>query len=248
MRGPENSAITAVDSAAGHVVYLKGKACTSFRLRWSRADSPRAEPTPSAIDRAGRRRQPTDASPAGKTLRSKTDQACDCHGRAGRGRYRIEAVGIQGTFDLAWDIPVAVPQTRTVFDVFSRIHVGDGRGPCELKVLQTIESKQGNVASVRVRIPSGFPTISGQQLNVTEAKTYTVGVLRFRRLYQGRSETGRNGARWSSLGAGTNPPNSAFALSGFEVEGAAFGARRSTGRAIRGIPLRLSRRKQRSAN
>ena len=82
---------------------------------------------------------------------------------------QIEAVGIKGTFDLAWESPLDESHARTVFDVFSKCSVAMDRDRIQLGVLQTIDAKQGNLASVRVRVPRSFPRVTGQQLYVTEA-------------------------------------------------------------------------------
>jgi hypothetical protein len=134
---------------------------------------------------------------------------------------QIEAVGIKGTFDLAWESPLDEAHARTVFDVFSKCSVAMDRDRIQLGVLQTIDAKQGNLASVRVRVPRSFPRITGQQLYVSEARKYgpaDIDANGFIKVDLKPAGTGRLELRWDL--EGPPPPSGLLALLGFEVEGA----------------------------
>ena len=134
---------------------------------------------------------------------------------------RIEAVGIRGQFDLVWETPLDEPLARTVFDVFTKCTVGTDGDRVQMRVFQTIDPKQGNVASVRVRMPPGFRTIAGQQLYVSEPRKYEakdVDSGGFIKVDLKSTGGARVELRWE-LSA---PPQSGtlFSLRGFDVEGA----------------------------
>lgn len=134
---------------------------------------------------------------------------------------QIEAVGIKGTFDLAWESPLDEAHARTVFDVFSKCTVAMDRDRIQLGVLQTIDAKQGNLTSVRVRVPRSFPRITGQQLYVSEAHKYgpsDIDANGFIKVDLKPAGTGRLELRWDL--DGPPPATGLLALSGFEVEGA----------------------------
>ena len=134
---------------------------------------------------------------------------------------QIEAVGIKGTFDLVWESPLEESRTRMVFDVFSKCSIAMDRDRIQLGVLQTIDAKQGNLTSVRVRVPRSFPRISGQQLYVSEARKYgpsDIDASGFIKVELKASTTGRVELRWDL--EAPPPPHGSFALTGFDVEGA----------------------------
>lgn len=85
----------------------------------------------------------------------------------------IEAYGMKGQFDLAWEVPVNEPQSRPVFDVANKCTLGMEGNRVQLHVTQTIDPKQGTVSSVRVRMPAGFRIIAGQQKDLSDARKYT---------------------------------------------------------------------------
>ncbi|HET6324200.1 MAG TPA: hypothetical protein VFG04_05830 [Planctomycetaceae bacterium] len=133
----------------------------------------------------------------------------------------IEAVGIKGTFDLAWETPLDESHARPVFDVFSKCSVAMDRDRIQWSVLQTIEAKQGNLSSVRVRVPRNFSRISGQQLYVSEVRKYglpDIDPTGFIKVDLKAASTGRIELRWDVEGA--PPANGLLSLSGFDVEGA----------------------------
>ena len=133
----------------------------------------------------------------------------------------IEAVGIKGTFDLAWESPLDESHARTVFDVFTKCSVAMDRDRIQWGVLQTIDAKQGTLASVRVRVPRSFPRISGQQLYVSEARKYgpaDIDANGFIKVELKAPGTGRIELRWDL--EGPPPPNGLLTLTGFDVEGA----------------------------
>jgi hypothetical protein len=133
----------------------------------------------------------------------------------------IEAYGIKGQFDLAWDVPVDEPQARTVFDVASKCTLGMEGDHIQLHVVQTIDPKQGTVASIRVRMPPGFRTIVGQQKDVSEPRKYTatqVDSAGFIKVDLKPVGTGRAELSWDL--AGSPQPGAPIVLRGFDVEGA----------------------------
>lgn len=134
---------------------------------------------------------------------------------------QIEAVGVKGQFDLAWDSPVDEPQSRSVFDVVDKLWLRMDGDRLHLSAVQTIEPKRGELAAVKVRIPSEFRTFNGQQFYVVEPKKYAA--------------TDRDGSGFVKVDlkpAGTSPlelhweleaplqPGSSFVLRGLDVEGA----------------------------
>jgi hypothetical protein len=134
---------------------------------------------------------------------------------------KIEAVGIKGTFDLVWESPLDESRARTVFDVFSRCNVAMDRDRIQWSVLQTIDAKQGNLASVRVRVPRGFARLAGQQLYVSEARKYgpsDIDAAGFIKVDLKVAGAGRIELRWDL--EGPPPANGLLTLSGFDVEGA----------------------------
>ncbi len=133
----------------------------------------------------------------------------------------IEAVGIKGQFDLAWERPLEESHARTVFDVFSKCNVAMDRDRIQMGVLQTIEAKQGNLSSVRVRVPRNFSRISGQQLYVSEVRKYglpDIDAGGFIKVDLKPVAPGRIELRWDL--EGPLPPNGNLSLQGFDVEGA----------------------------
>ena len=64
---------------------------------------------------------------------------------------QIEAYGIKGQLDLTWEAPLNEPQARPVFDVANKWTLGMEGDRVRLHVVQTIDPKQGTVASIRVR-------------------------------------------------------------------------------------------------
>jgi hypothetical protein len=133
----------------------------------------------------------------------------------------IEAVGIKGTFDLVWENPLDESHARTVFDVFTKCSVAMDRDRIQWGVLQTIDAKQGTLASVRVRVPRSFPRIAGQQLYVSEARKYgpaDIDAGGFIKVELKAPGTGRLELRWDL--EGPPPPNGLLTLTGFDVEGA----------------------------
>jgi hypothetical protein len=133
----------------------------------------------------------------------------------------IEAVGVKGTFDLAWESPLDEAHAHTVFDVFSKCSVAMDRDRIQWGVLQTIDAKQGNLTTVRVHVPRNFPRISGQQLYVSDARKYgpsDIDLLGFIKVDLKAASTGRIELRWDL--EGPPPPNGLLSLAGFDVEGA----------------------------
>jgi hypothetical protein len=133
----------------------------------------------------------------------------------------IEAVGIKGTFDLAWESPLDESHARTVFDVFTKCSVAMDRDRIQWGVLQTIDAKQGTLASVRVRVPRSFPRVSGQQLYISEARKYgpsDIDANGFIKVELKAPGTGRIELRWDL--EGPPPPKGLLTLTGFDVEGA----------------------------
>jgi hypothetical protein len=133
----------------------------------------------------------------------------------------IEAVGIKGTFDLSWESPLDEAHARTVFDVFSKCNVAMDRDRIQWGVLQTIDAKQGNLTSVRVRVPRNFSRISGQQLYVSEGRKYgpsDTDPAGFIKVDLKPASTGRIELRWDL--EGVPPTNGLLSLAGFDVEGA----------------------------
>jgi hypothetical protein len=134
---------------------------------------------------------------------------------------RIEAYGIKGQFDLAWDIPIDEPRARTVFDVASKCTLGMEGDRIQLHVVQTIDPKQGTVGSVRVRMPPGFRTIAGQQKDVSEPRKYTaaqIDAAGFIKVDLKPVGTGRAELSWDLEGSAQ--PGAPIVLRGFDVEGA----------------------------
>jgi hypothetical protein len=134
---------------------------------------------------------------------------------------RIEAYGIKGQFDLSWDVPVNEPQARTVFDVASKCTLGMEEDRIQLHVVQTIDPKQGTVSSVRVRMPAGFRTISGQQKDVDDTKKYTaanVDTAGFIKVDLKPSPNGRAELSWDL--EGRPAAGAPIVLRGFDIEGA----------------------------
>jgi hypothetical protein len=134
---------------------------------------------------------------------------------------RIEAYGIKGQFDLAWDVPINEPQTRAVFDVASKFTLEMDGDRIQLHVVQTIDPKQGTVTSVRVRMPAGFPKITGQQKDVADAKKYTaknVDAAGFITVSLKPAANGRAELTWDL--EGPRPTGTVIVLRGFDVEGA----------------------------
>ena len=133
----------------------------------------------------------------------------------------IEAVGIKGTFDLAWESPLDESHARTVFDVFTKCSVAMDRDRIQWGVLQTIDAKQGTLASVRVRVPRSFPRVSGQQLYISEVRKYgpsDIDANGFIKVELKAPGTGRIELRWDL--EGPPPPKGLLTLTGFDVEGA----------------------------
>jgi hypothetical protein len=133
----------------------------------------------------------------------------------------IEAVGIKGQFDLAWESPLDESHARTVFDVFSKCTLAVDRDRIQVGVLQTIDPKQGNLTSVRVRIPRGFPRLTGQQLYISDARQYgpsDIDANGFIKVDLKPAGPGRIELRWDL--DGPPPSNGIVALQGFDVEGA----------------------------
>jgi hypothetical protein len=139
------------------------------------------------------------------------------------GGTQIEAVGIKGTFDLAWESPLDETHGRPVFDVFSKCTLAMDRDRIQLGVLQTIDAKQGNLTSVRVRVPRGFARISGQQLYVSDARKYgssDIDATGFVKVDLKAAGAGRIEMRWEL--ESPPPPNGLLSITGFDVEGARF--------------------------
>ncbi len=134
---------------------------------------------------------------------------------------RIEAYGIKGQFDLSWDVPVNEPRARAVFDVANKCTLGMDGDRVQLHIVQTIDPKQGTVASVRVRIPPGFRTISGQQKDVADAKKYTAADVDgsgFIKVGLKPAPSGRAELTWDL--EGLHAAGAPIVLRGFDIEGA----------------------------
>ena len=134
---------------------------------------------------------------------------------------QIEAYGIKGQFDLAWDVPINEPQARTVFDVASKCTLGMEGDRIQLHVVQTIDPKQGTVASVRVRMPPGFRTITGQQKDVADARKYTaadVDATGFIKVILKTAPNGRAELSWEL--EGPHQAGAPIVVRGFDVDGA----------------------------
>jgi hypothetical protein len=134
---------------------------------------------------------------------------------------RIEAYGIRGQFDLAWDVPINEPQARMVFDVASKCTLGMEGDRVQLHVVQAIDAKQGTVASVRVRMPAGFRSIAGQQKDVPDARKYTatdVDASGFIKVALKPATNGRAELSWDL--EGPHQAGSPLVVRGFDVEGA----------------------------
>lgn len=133
----------------------------------------------------------------------------------------IEAFGLKGQFDLAWQSPNDEPQARPVFDVFNKCTLGMEGNQVLLNVLQSIDPKQGNLSSVKVRVPVGFRLIAAQQMYVADAKKFgpqdidANGSLRMDLKPIG---SGRIELRWELEARPL--PNTTLTLQAFEVEGA----------------------------
>jgi hypothetical protein len=134
---------------------------------------------------------------------------------------RIEAVGVKGTFDLAWENPLDESRARPVFDVFTKCSLAMDRDRIQFGVLQTIDAKQGNLTSVRVHVPRNFPRLTGQQLYVSEARKYgpsDVDASGFVKVDLKPVGAGRIELRWDL--ECPLPANGSLAVTGFEIEGA----------------------------
>jgi hypothetical protein len=134
---------------------------------------------------------------------------------------RIEAYGIKGQFDLSWDIPVNEPHARAVFDVANKCTLGMEGDRVQLHIVQTIDPKQGTVASVRVRMPPGFRAISGQQKDVADAKKYTAADVDgsgFIKVELKPAPNGRAELTWDL--EGSHAAGAPIVLRGFDIEGA----------------------------
>src|SRR5262249_43042133 len=136
---------------------------------------------------------------------------------------RIEAIGIKGQFDLTWDCPVEEPAARTVFDVDTKCTVAMDGDRAQLTALQTIDAKQGSVATVRVRMPPGFHMLSGQQRYIADAKKYVAGdvdAAGFVKVDLKPVQNGRLELRWEL--EAQPQPNALFVIRGFDVENARY--------------------------
>jgi len=134
---------------------------------------------------------------------------------------RIDAYGIKGQFELTWEIPVIEPQARTVFDVASKCTLGMEGDRIQLHTVQTIDAKQGTLPSVRVRMPAGFASITGEQKDISDARKYTAANVDpggFIKVDLKPTANGRAELTWDLQGP--RPAGAPIVIRGFEVEGA----------------------------
>ena len=175
--GPGEFSAGSFDRVTGYTVYVRGKGLHEISM-------PLLVPIRRQLNQ--RHLQLTIPSAAGTQLSLRVPKAgCQVKPIEGAHVYptavphgtRIEAFGLKGQFDLAWDIPIDEPEARTVFDVASKLTLGMEGVRIQLHAVQTIDPKQGTVSAVRVRMPTGFATISGQQKDVADARKYTAADL-----------------------------------------------------------------------
>jgi hypothetical protein len=134
---------------------------------------------------------------------------------------RIEAYGIKGQFDLAWDVALNEPQARAIFDVASKWTLGMEGDRVRLHIAQTIDPKQGTVSSVRVRMPGGFATVACEQKDVTDPRKYTAAdndAAGFIKIDLKPTSTGRSELIWDL--EGPHAAGAPIVLRGLDVEGA----------------------------
>jgi hypothetical protein len=209
------------DRVAGHTVYLRGKGVHELFV-------PLVVPIRRQLNQ--RHLQLTIPPAAGSQITLRVPKE-HCQVKPIEGAHvfpspiphgtQIEADGIKGQFDLSWDIPVHEPRARAVFDVANKCTLAMDGDRVQLHVVQTIDPKQGTVASVRVRIPPGFRTISGQQKDVADAKKYTatdVDGSGFIKVGLKPAPSGRAELTWDL--EGLHAAGAPIVLRGFDIEGA----------------------------
>jgi hypothetical protein len=134
---------------------------------------------------------------------------------------QIEAYGIKGQFDLAWEVALNEPQARAIFDVASKWTLGMEGDRVRLHVAQTIDPKQGTVTSIRVRMPGGFATVACEQKDVTDPRKYTASdndATGFIKIDLKPTSSGRSELIWDF--EGPHAAGAPIVLRGLDVEGA----------------------------
>jgi len=134
---------------------------------------------------------------------------------------KIEAYGIKGQLDLTWEAPLTEPQARPVFDVASKWTLGMEGDRLRLRVVQTIDPKQGAVGSIRVHMPAGFATVTCEQKDITEPRKYTASnsdVAGFFKIDLKPTASGRAELNWEF--EGPHAAGAPIVLRGLDVEGA----------------------------
>ncbi len=134
---------------------------------------------------------------------------------------KIEAYGIKGQLDLTWEAPLTEPQARPVFDVASKWTLGMEGDRLRLRVVQTIDPKQGAVGSIRVHMPAGFATVSCEQKDITDPRKYTASnsdAAGFIKIDLKPTASGRAELNWEF--EGPHAAGAPIVLRGLEIEGA----------------------------